>query len=42
MKLSINSRVPDFTLPNSAGESVNLAAVAAEHRVVLVYYRGAW
>lgn len=33
---------PDFTLPNSNGEPVHLAALLARGPVVLTFYRGVW
>jgi len=33
---------PDFTLPNSSGEMVRLAALLARGPVVLTFYRGVW
>ena len=35
-------RAPDFTLPNSNGEPVHLAALLARGPVVLTFYRGTW
>jgi peroxiredoxin len=42
MSLSIDSKVPDFRLPDSRSKKVSLSEVATEARVVLVFYRGYW
>ena len=39
---AIGAVVPDFILPNAAGEPVQLAALLARGPVVLSFYRGEW
>lgn len=40
--VKVGAVVPDFTLPNQAGQPVSLAAVRARGAVVLSFYRGRW
>jgi hypothetical protein len=38
----VGAPAPDFTLPNTGGQPVSLAAVRARGPVVLSFYRGRW
>lgn len=38
----VGSAVPDFTLPNAAGQLVSLAGLRARGPVVVSFYRGRW
>jgi hypothetical protein len=38
----VGTSAPDFTLPNTAGQPVSLAAMRARGPVVLSFYRGRW
>ena len=38
----VGSLAPDFTLPNTTGQPVSLAALRARGPVVLSFYRGRW
>lgn len=38
----IGDQAPDFTLPNTNGESLRLADLLARGPAVLTFYRGAW
>jgi hypothetical protein len=38
----VGSRAPEFTLPNAAGQPVNLRDLRARGPVVLSFYRGRW
>jgi hypothetical protein len=38
----VGEAAPDFTLPNTSGEMVKLAALLARGPVVVTFYRGTW
>jgi hypothetical protein len=38
----VGQPTPDFTLPNAAGQEVNLKGLLARGPVVLSFYRGRW
>jgi hypothetical protein len=38
----VDSRTPNFTLPNAAGQPVGLEELRAPGPVVLSFYRGRW
>ena len=40
--MQAGEQAPEFTLPNTRGESVSLAALLKKGPVVLNFYRGAW
>lgn len=40
--LTTQSLAPDFTLPEVRGGTVSLASELAQHRAVIVFYRGGW
>ena len=40
--VKIGQRAPDFTLPNTSGQSVSLAELLARGPVVLSFFRGRW
>ena len=42
LKIHAGDTAPDFTLPNPTGTDVSLSELLRDHRVVLVFYRGAW
>lgn len=40
--VKVGARAPDFTLPNTEGVPVSLAALLAKGPVVLSFFRGRW
>lgn len=40
--LRVNARAPEFSLPDSAGETVVLSSLLKRGPVVLTFYRGGW
>lgn len=40
--LNIGDKAPNFTLPNAAGEKVELESLLASGPVVMIWYRGEW
>ena len=40
--VKVGQRAPDFTLPNTEGTPVSLAALLARGPVVLSFFRGRW
>lgn len=40
--LKVGDRVPEFTLPDEQGQSVNSAALLGKGPLVISFYRGAW
>ena len=39
-RVSVSTKAPDFTLPNTSGKSVTLASFEGKKNVVLVFNRG--
>ena len=42
LRLKAGDRAADFTLPNAAGNAINLKDLLEEGAVVLTFYRGSW
>lgn len=42
LQLQVGDTAPDFTLSNATGESINLAELLQQGKVVLTFYRGTW
>ncbi len=40
--VKVGEQAPDFTLPNAAGRSVNLAELRQRGPVVVSFFRGRW
>lgn len=40
--LKVGMQAPEFTLENQEGESVSSAALLADRKIVLTFYRGVW
>ena len=40
--LQVGDKIPDFTLPDAYGNSVNISSVLKEKVVILSFYRGGW
>lgn len=40
--LKVGDTIPDFTLPNATGQTVNIHDLLAQGSVVIAFYRGGW